>query len=290
MKLFLPVIAFLIAFIPSRAQHEDRFLLKAYHSGSPKTLEAFFNKWARETAPLSTAQIARLNDTARNAYLVFRAFYDPFQTGKVGTAWNDHLYDKSKYLVLQDRICIAFVDTLDKEMLIQKEFGRLSKKLNITPDSVAKAYHNDQRNVMRSYRFQWPEPTQFDTILHFRPQVSFHSPKTVVLTDEYDLLLSNFLGNDNYVLNTGVIVISDSSKKDGQKRENFLGTEIKVWYRTRTGHWQFLSVPYTASILFDNTFDNALVNYTLYGEGGYAYFKKIHGAWSLIEADRTWVE
>jgi len=92
------------------------------------------------------------------------------------------------------------------------------------------------------------------------------------------------------VLNTGVIVISDSAKKDGQKRENFLGTEIKVWYRTRTGHWQFLSVPYTASILFDNTFDNALVNYTLYGEGGYAYFKKIHGAWSLIEADRTWVE
>ncbi len=128
MKLFFSVLAFLIAYIPSRAQNEDRLLLKAYQSGSPKTLEAFFNKWAQETAPLSTPKIARLDDTLRNTYLVFAAFYDPFQTGKAGAAWNDHLYNKSKYLVLQDRICIALVDTLDKEMLIQKEFSRLSKK------------------------------------------------------------------------------------------------------------------------------------------------------------------
>ncbi len=290
MKYFFAVFILFFAFSPSRAQKQDRLLVKAYQSGSTEKLELFFNKWIQEAQPLSPIAIEALNDTVRNIYLLFRQFYDPLKIGSIGgSEWGNNIYKRAKYFLLQDNIPFGFVDTLDKDILSQKQYSRLAKQLNITVDSVIKG-SRDEDNMGINFIFEWPTAKKFDTIYHFRPVVSFQTPKTVVLTEQYNSLLNIFLGSDHYPLGKGSIMSPANSKGESAKRQKFLEHCIKIWYGHWGGYWQLYSYPLVNSIVFDRRFENALVNYQLVYEGGYAYFRKIKGAWTLMEAKRTWIE
>ena len=290
MKLFLSVLVLLITFIPSLAQEEDQFLLKSYQSGSSIMLEHFFYKWAKETPSLSVANVEAMNDTVQNVYALFAQFYDPLKIEKTGgSEWGNDIYKKAKYVLLQDKIVFGLVDTLDRDILLQDQYVQLARQLNISVDSVIRGI-TDENNMKINFHFEWPAAKTFDTVYHFRPAVNFQTPKTVVLTDRYDRILNVFLGSDHYPFGKGNIMSPAASKGESAKRQAFLENCIKIWYGHWGGYWQLLSYPVVSSIVFDKSFKNALVNYQLIYEGGYAYFKKINGIWTLMEASRTWIE
>jgi hypothetical protein len=290
MRQFLLTFLALSACSFSRGQKQDRLLQNAWQSNSTKKLGAFFDTWAREITPLSAKELAKQSDTIQNVYLVFRAFYNPLKTGWLhNSEWGNNFYKKAEYLVLPANICFALVDTLDKDTLIKKEYARIARKLKIPAASVA-ATAKTSRTIMKLFRFDWPEPARYDTIHDFRPQVSFETPKTVVLTNSYDFLLDSFLGHPQASLGAGSIITPLTSEKEIENRRKFLEEYIRTWYRTRTGHWQLLTEPFVYSIILDKAFKNALVNYGVPGEGDYAWFKKIDGVWTLMESALTWVE
>ena len=80
------------------------------------------------------------------------------------------------------------------------------------------------------------------------------------------------------------------SKCESDKRKQFLENYIKIWYGHWGGYWQLNSYPYAQKITFDRKFENAVVDYRMVYEGGFAYFKKVNGIWVLIQARRTWIE
>jgi len=290
MKYILLNICLFLALAPSLGQDQTRLLMEAYRSNSPEKLRSFFDSWARESLPLSSKDIGRLNDSVQEVYSVFKEFYNPLEIERTGgSEWGNDIYKKVGYLVVQDHIRIGFVDTLDKELIMRKEYGRLACKLHISADSVAKGYKTE-RLIMRNFRFEWPTPEKYITIYGFRPRVSFKSPKTVVLTGAYDSLLNGFMGNSHYSFGTGNIMSPATSKGESASRQKFLENCIRVWYGHWGGYWQLYSYPYVDAIILDKTLSNALVNYRLIYEGGYAYFKKVNGSWTLMEAGRTWIE
>lgn len=244
----------------SFGQKADTLLYKAYKNKSLTELQAFFEHWATESPPISAEAFRQLNDTTRNIYLVYNLFYNPLNIGKTGgSEWGNDIYKDVKYLLVQDRIHYAIIDTLVHETT---ENGTMDF-------SVASKY---------------------DTLEYFRPQLQLANIKCLPLTNEYNDLLNRYLGNKHYKLGKGSIMSPARSKGESEKRMKFLSNFIKIWYGHWGGYWQLHSYPYASRIVFDKDFNNAVVYFRMVYEGGYAYFNKINDQWTLVEAKRTWIE
>jgi len=113
-----------LALVFSWGQKQDSLLLKAYRTNSSEELEQCFNNWVRESAPISPAEMSKLNDTVREVYQVFREFYNPLEIERIGgSEWGNHVYDKSKYFIVQNEIRVGFVENLGKDTLLLQEFS-----------------------------------------------------------------------------------------------------------------------------------------------------------------------
>jgi len=264
-------------------------LRAAYNSGSREKLDTFFENWSRETPSLSDSAIEKSSDTIRNACKVFQQFYNPLNIQRSGgSEWGNDIYKKVKYLVIQKEISIGFVDTLDGDLLLRRAadeyIGNPSEK-----DSLIKAYWTNNEGFRRIY-IHWPRARTYRKVPNFRPRLSFSYPKAVMLTNFYDALLNAFLGNKHVPFATGSIMAPARSKGESQERQQFLENCIRIFYGHWGGYWQLYSYPVVSTITFDKDFSNALIEYRMVYEGGEAYLKKVHGAWTLIGAQRTWIE
>jgi hypothetical protein len=290
MKHCLTILIFSLTLAHAWGQKQEELLLQAYRSHSAEKLEIFFDQWMQETPALSPDVIGKSDDTVRNVYLLFERFYNPIDIQRIGgSEWGNDIYKKATYFLLQDKVRFAFVDTLDKDILLQKEYARLAKVSNISVDSVIRHAKADRNSTIERF-IEWPAPKQYETIENFRPRVSFQKPKTIVLIDEYDSILNRFLGSSHYPLGHGNIMSPAASSGESANRQKFLGQCIKIWYGHWGGYWQLHTYPTVNSIVFDKSLTHALIYYRMVYEGGYAYFKKMGGIWTLVEAKRTWIE
>jgi len=272
MKPSLLLLALLLASVLSCGQRQDSLLMKAYQTKSNASLSKFFNQWAHETPSLSAAEWEKLNDTLQNVYVLYEKFYNPLDLKKVsGSEWGNDIYKKAHFLLLQDRIRFGFVDTLDRDILLQKVYVETASYLHVTMDSVIKA-SKEPGNQSWTTILGWPKPKKYDSVIDFRPRVLFAYPQTVVLTGGYRDLLNRFLGNQQLPFAARNIMAPARSRGESVKRKQFLEQDIKLWYGHWGGYWQLLSYPAIGSITFDRTFQHALINYELVYEGGYAYF------------------
>ena len=257
--LYLLVLGWLVSCgtIPSgqKSRAQDSLLWNAYKKKDTSELRQFFERWSVETPALSDAGIDGLNDTLGNVYEVYKAFYRPQNIGQLGgSEWGDSIYANVSYLILQDELHFAFADTLG-----------IDQDADILPGSK-------------------------DSIVHFRPEVGFASPKTVILTEYYDTLLNAFLGNTHLPLGAGNIMAPARSKGESADREAFLGRVVKIWYGHWGGYWQLHSYPLVGQLILDRKMESAQVYFRMVYEGGTAYLKKINGKWELVSAKRTWIE
>jgi hypothetical protein len=274
----------------SLSQKRDSLLSKAYNAKSSLQLELFFKNWLLETSAISDADFKNLNDTIQNVYLVFQNFYNPIDINKTGgSEWGNDIYKNVKYLLVQDKIEYGFVDTLDRELLIQTRINRYTKGDTAKLKSLLKRYKGDMIRFKDDY-LDWPEAKEYSILNDFHPKFEFSEPAIVFLTDTYEKLINDFLGDNNYKLGEGNIMSPARSKGESENRQKFLENYIKIWYGHWGGYWQLNSYPFAEKITFDTKFENAVVNYRMVYEGGYAYFKKINGKWTLLQAKRTWIE
>ena len=244
------------------AQTDDGALLRAYRANSTEQLDSFFLYWRTRIPSLDERSLAGSSDTVQNIYGVFKAFYTPLDIQRLGgSEWGNDIYGKVRYLLVQNRILYGFTDSLMK--------GEVD-----TPDAS---------------NFP-PQADHYDTFREFRPVVNFTSPRIVILTPTYERMLSAFLGDKHNPLGKGGIMNPAAAAGESARRKAFLEKMIKIWYGHWGGYWQLSSYPYAGSIVFDRTMKRAVVNFSMVYEGGYAYLKKVNGAWVLIKAKRTWIE
>lgn len=250
----LLILLWIIAAVSSGcAQQQEKLLMEAYRSNSREKLKTFFDNWAGEIPVLPDTDIQRLDETMRNTCLIFRDFYTPLNLDRTGgSEWGSNLYYGVKYVLVQPRIDIGFVDTLNEKVQ--------------------------------------PQAKHYEKITHFRPALNFTTPQPVILTSSYADLLNKFLGNTHSSLGSKSIMTPALAEGETKKRQEFLQHYIRIFYGHWGGYWQLNTYPVISRITFDRTFDNALVDYVMVYEGGSAYYKRVNGAWTLVKAGRTWIE
>lgn len=80
-------------------------------------------------------------------------------------------------------------------------------------------------------------------------------------------------------------------RKEAYKRIEFFKNHITV-FRHHWGKkgWHVETYPYINSIIFDKNMENAIIDFRLVFQGGYAYLRKTDNKWVLITSGLIWIE
>ena len=124
----------------------------------------------------------------------------------------------------------------------------------------------------------------------FRPQVSFPNKKIVYLTDEYEKILDDFLGDQHVDLGTENIMQVAYAKDESRQRMEFLMKAAIFFYGHWGGYWQYETYPKASSIIFDREMQRAVVFFRCVYEGGEVYLEKKDGEWTIYSGRLTWME
>ncbi|MFN8343724.1 MAG: hypothetical protein U0X91_01895 [Spirosomataceae bacterium] len=285
----------------TNAQTQGQLLEKANKKKSKELLKKFFDNWHSETPTITNLELLQLNDTVRQAYRAFAAFYKPLDVDSIGgSEWGNKIYENVDYLILQNKLWIY---SQDKVFYTDNEIEQfVIDKINFTikEDSTKQKLLKKENGKLSNFVIRRFEPnedifsdndtkTKIDSILNFRPQISCNK-KPLYLTKNYIEILNAFLGNSHYKLGTGGIMNPAKSKGQSEKRKKFLESYIKIWYGHWGGYWQLNSYPTCSSITFDKNFEYAKIQYRMVYEGGEAVLKNENGNWKLISSKRTWIE
>jgi hypothetical protein len=293
-----------LLFIPflTNAQKEEQLLEKANNKNSKELLKTFFEHWQHEIPAITNGELAQLNDTLRQAYGVFKAFYKPLNIDSIGgSEWGNNIYDNVAYLILQNKVWIY---SQEKIFYTESEIDKfIVDNINktIKEDSIKQKLLKRDNGKLSSYTIRTFGPDKdifsddegtsviIDSILNFRPQIN-SSKAPLYLTPKYDKILNTFLGNTYHKFGTGGIMNPAKAKGESEKRKVFLENYIKIWHGHWGGYWQLNSYPACSSITFDKNLEFAKIQFRMVYEGGEAILKRENGNWKLISSKRTWIE
>lgn len=296
--LYIAFICSLAAFAQNEKQ--ESLLEKAYNKNSRKELKFFFENWNEEISSITDQEFNHLNDTLKNAYAAFTAFYKPTSVDQLGgSEWGSKIYQHAKYLIVQNNVKIYLTDKIfyneeEKEAYAIEQINRI-----LTTEESTKAYLRRKDGKLFPHTIERFGPdsclredkeTFIDSIIDFKPIIKSGSKKPLYLTSEYETILNTFLGNEQLPLGTGSIMNAAKADGDSKLRQNFLENFIKIWAGHWGGYWQLISYPQAYSIVFDKKMEYARIYYRMVYEGGEAILKNNNGAWTLVSGKITWIE
>jgi hypothetical protein len=317
------------AWVNSYAQTEttakSKMLEQAYHKRSKAALNSFFQEWQKEIPSISDSEFNKLNQIQKEAYKVFKAFYQPTNLEKLGgSEWGNDIYKNVKYLLVQNRVDIystnqLYVDAKDSAEQIEWAINNhkidtaFTFGIDSNEDSENRALiiiHGqsfDSRHPQIVYRqnglihltlfgqhiyqddFNSNESLT-DSILNFRPKIDCEGKNPLYLVRDYEKRLNKFLENHFKQLGTPNIMSPAQAEGESTKRKEFLEQFIKIWYGHWGGYWQLNSYPTASSICFDKTYTKAKVSFEMVYEGGETILRKENGVWKIISSTLTWIE
>ena len=282
-------------------QNASLLLETAYKEKSGKKLTDFFDIWQKETSVVSENELSKQNDTLKQAYKVFTAFYNPSEIGKLGgSEWGNDIYKAVSYLIAQDKIKIYFKDKIFYTEQEIDDYVVTEIKRAIKNDSTRQHFLERKDDKLSKIVLENFSPMNgfsddiderlVDSIKDFRPNLTCKNKVVLYLTPKYDTILNAFLGNTFLPLGSGSIMTPARATIESEKRKIFLEKKIKIWYGHWGGYWQLLSYPQVYSIAFDREMKYAKVNFRMVYEGGEAILKNSNTKWIILSAKRTWIE
>ena len=285
---------------------EATLLEEAYQKQDTAKLYQFFNHWAEDITSNEndTTYTEWRNKLVVEAHKVFTAFYQPLQPEKIGC--EPLPYQDYPYFIVQNslyKIFVAEIDTLPfkpEEMeayytarILQtySDDSTRQKKLEFLQSEI------DMGRMHLVFDDDWfYEPwgkINTDEIVRdikFRPRVSFPNKKIVYLTDRYEKILDDFLGDQHVDLGTESIMQVAYAKDESRQRMEFLMKDAKIFYGHWGGYWQYETYPEATSIIFDREMQRAVVFFRCVYEGGEVYLEKKDGEWTIFSGRLTWIE
>lgn len=270
-----------------QAQDAEQAILlkKAFRQNSQEKLELFFQNWAKEVIPSDTAAA---NPYVAEAFKLFPVFYQPTTMPMYDT--ND--YRNSAYFIVQSTL---------NEIRITDEIPYTEEEL----DTFAVKYihenypknewnslirMNKKQNVFKPLLydpfFYRRSSDLVDSALSFRPPLVIKDRGIIYLTDDYKLLLDDFIGIRNPIFQKRTIR-NRAVYKRCVRRWQFIEEKAHII------NYHYLSFlyethPVANAIIFDKAMQRAIVHYRANHSGGYVLLVKINGEWSVVRAEQTW--
>lgn len=277
-KTLLTISLLTVCFSSLHAQHENQILKEAYQKKSTKTLEKFVKQWKLKSKPIGSTELAKLNDTLKNAYLAFSTFYnfDALKNKNLSSRSID-LPNMSLPITIQNSLEVYVTEKIyhsDEEIekyIIQQIYKttedeevrkKLTQKTNgKLPTVFYENYSPDYNKLERLQTYK---------LTNFRPVINNTLPK-LYLTQKYDQLLTSFLNTK----------IGGDAKTERENRIDFLKTGLEVEPNFPI---------YVSSISFDKNLAYAIIYFSNGYKNGEALLKRIVGNWSLISSKITSVQ
>lgn len=294
------LVLFLLCTELAYSQTAKHFLDQAYRMNSTVLLKQFFRQWSESIPSITNAELSGLNDTIRQTYKVFTAFYKPHHIDSLGgSEFGNDIYKDVVFLIVQNSIKIFFtekihyseqetddyvVDYITKNLSDSTGHKLLIRTNGKLSDEVLEKF-GPNKNVFAVRKFALT-----DSIVNFRPAINCNGKLPLYLTSSYEELLNSFLGNQNIPLGTDDIMNPARSTKLSEKKKKFLEKYVKIWYGHWGDYWQLYSYPEAFKIIFDKEMKYALIPFRMIYEGGEAMLKNENGEWKLIWIGRTWIE
>lgn len=294
--MFIKKICFLLVLsitITNQAFSQFTLLDEAYKEKSQKKLDDFFELWRREIPPISDNQFLNLSDTSKEAYNVFKAFYNSRLNNIDKLESNDDRYKNVSYLIIQPKLPIRIQN---------KVYYTIDEKKTIYEELLSK-YGKDSLDILRLSLSQFPEEDRdveelygndflfIDTIAEFRPDISFtNKQKAVYLTLPYEIGLTFFLGSQIDRNNERLHYTTYLPLKTINSRKKFLEHKIKIYKGHWGAYWQLITYPEVQIIIFDKEMQYAKIYFRIVYEGGEAILKKEEDKWIIQSSQITWVE
>jgi len=199
---------------------EDILLRKAFYLNSEHMLSDFFRSWNNGLNPLSSKEFNSLNDTLKQVYFLYKSFYQLLEN-----------YQNAEYLVLQNDIDIALIDSLDYD-LFRTHGGSI-----INYDSTINKIRID----------------------NFLPFTEGINKKHVYLNRKY-LEILNFFFNET----SGYVVWYDYKKFEKgylEKKVDFFSSKIIVSHHHWIPAFHYYSFPRIYEIIFNYDLTKAIIYY-----------------------------
>ena len=99
----------------------------AYKTKNIAGAEAFFETWVKTIEPIAQPELETLSAPFQEAYKVFEAFYNPLRMDKMGgSEWGDSLYKDIQYAIVQNKVRIGMVASLDIDNIILRNIENSS--------------------------------------------------------------------------------------------------------------------------------------------------------------------
>lgn len=227
-------------------------LEKSYKKNDTLSLVKFLKDWNEIIKPENFEGNSIENKTI---YEIYNTFYMPNNPIKLGNWEGINLPEDSlKFLIIQKNIYFS-----------------------ILPD-------NDFENFnSKTYKI--------DSIINFKPSIhNLIQEKILYLTPEYDNVLNKFLGSKYIDYETGKIIETKFSKKEQEKKYNFL----KKYIHIIKGHWgnyyHLETHPKINIILLNKEQNKAKVIFRYGYQGGETILEKKDNKWVIISSKATWIE
>ena len=229
-----------------------RKLEVAYKNSSTKDIDSFFLEWEKSVSQSSNDVIDQ-NEVIKSIFIIFKEFYAPSDLKKLGDWEWDNMNAGYEYVVVQNTIY----------------------------------YYVSSNDIVERYSLGIE---QYDTITNFKPPVNTNLGKVLYLTDEYRKAINTFLGSESTGVGVGSIMNPSMPVGESQKRYEFLRKYIQIIPGHWGGDWHIATHPEVINIVFNNTLDEACINFRVGYMGGEAMFSKEGAKWVLKSSRATWIE
>ena len=297
----LLLIVYFFNMASSFGQEQDKLLSDAYKQKSTSKLNRFFNIWEKDIVPLSKNEFENLNPSFKEAYLVFKEFYNPINLSAIGgSEFGNDIYKNASYFVVQDHLNVYQQKKVYYTSVEEKEFAINQSKIVNVSDSLKNVLQKAIQNaplgsaILQSYGPNSPtqefeKPELLGKIDNFRPNVGSLYQKQLILTLKYKTLISKFLGNEYHKSSDNLMSTAKVSGVSKSKLQ-FIEQKIKIFPSHWGEKWLINTFPEVTSIAFDQSFNYAKIKYTIVYQGGQAILKKENGIWKLVSAELTSIQ
>lgn len=238
-------------------------LERAYQRKSVAELDAFLKQWQAAVRPRDAGEVRQLSAAEQEVYALYQAFVrpgavpPPAEGGLLGHGHAPAFPDKAEFVVVpttMDILCVS--------------------------DSLAQLPSHDPRQQR-----QWKIARA--KVIDFRPSVDVGQAVPLYLSDEYESILTAFLGANSWG-GSGGEIFPDHLESDRDARAEFWTKRVPLI----PGHWSgwHLTTDPQVGFEFNDDMTAALVQFQLGYEGGTARAEKHDGQWVIVESRWEWIE
>lgn len=300
MKRLLLLLKALVLCVFAVAQTNENPLEVAAKARGNALFDAYFERWAGESRPVSAAELAVQNDTMRAVYDVFSEFYDPIHKKSKYKYFFD--YTKSKYLIIQDSLPVFIADSrmfeiLNKDSVI---IETLNDNFEWETLNTFLAYNDYDKNHVPGKHIR-PEDSikrrdrLYDTLVNFRPDIAVTGKIPLYLNTDHKKVVSDYLnavGPARIALDKYGGIDHFKFTRFIDRRRKHLQRYVKVFtegtgatypYAQGTFKWEVYNYPFILSITFDKALTKAKIEFLMGNdEIGFALYEKADKKWKEL--------